>query len=42
MLDDNKVPHIYNVIPGGQHDFKVWKSDLLLRIGSRLTASTSG
>ena len=28
MLDDNKVPHIYNVIPGGQHDFKVWKNDL--------------
>jgi enterochelin esterase-like enzyme len=28
MLDDNKVPHIYNVIPGGQHNFKVWKNDL--------------
>jgi len=28
MLDYNKVPHIYNVIPGGQHDFKVWKNDL--------------
>jgi enterochelin esterase-like enzyme len=28
MLDEKKVPHIYNVIPGGQHDFKVWKSDL--------------
>lgn len=28
MLDANKVPHIYRVIPGGQHDFKVWKSDL--------------
>jgi enterochelin esterase-like enzyme len=28
MLDENKVPHVYRVIPGGQHDFKVWKSDL--------------
>lgn len=28
MLDEKKVPHRYNVIPGGQHDFKVWKSDL--------------
>ena len=28
MLDENKVPHLYNVISGGQHDFKVWKSDL--------------
>lgn len=28
MLDDKKVPHIYNVIPGGQHDFKVWRNDL--------------
>jgi enterochelin esterase-like enzyme len=28
MLDEKKVPHVYNVIPGGQHDFKVWKSDL--------------
>jgi enterochelin esterase-like enzyme len=28
MLDENKVPHVYNVIPGGRHDFKVWKSDL--------------
>jgi enterochelin esterase-like enzyme len=28
MLDANRVPHIYNVIPGGQHDFKVWRSDL--------------
>jgi enterochelin esterase-like enzyme len=28
MLDENKVPHLYRVIPGGQHDFKVWKSDL--------------
>jgi enterochelin esterase-like enzyme len=28
MLDERKVPHLYNVIPGGQHDFKVWKSDL--------------
>jgi enterochelin esterase-like enzyme len=28
LLDEKKVPHLYNVIAGGQHDFKVWKSDL--------------
>jgi enterochelin esterase-like enzyme len=28
MLEENKVPHIYNVIPGGKHDFKVWRNDL--------------
>jgi enterochelin esterase-like enzyme len=28
MLDDKKVPHVWRVIPGGRHDFKVWKSDL--------------
>jgi GH35 family endo-1,4-beta-xylanase/enterochelin esterase-like enzyme len=28
MLDEKKVPHIYHVIPGGRHDFRVWKSDL--------------
>ncbi len=28
MLDDKKVPHEYRVIPGGGHDFKVWRSDL--------------
>jgi enterochelin esterase-like enzyme len=28
MLDENKVNHEYRVIPGGGHDFKVWKSDL--------------
>ncbi|MFO0813241.1 MAG: alpha/beta hydrolase-fold protein [Gemmatales bacterium] len=28
MLDAKKVPHEYRVIPGGGHDFKVWKSDL--------------
>jgi enterochelin esterase-like enzyme len=28
MLDEKNVPHVYNVIPGGAHDFKVWKSDL--------------
>ncbi len=28
MLDEKNVPHAYRVIPGGQHDFKVWKSDL--------------
>lgn len=27
-LDEKKVPHEYRVIPGGAHDFKVWKSDL--------------
>ncbi|HEV7226613.1 MAG TPA: alpha/beta hydrolase-fold protein [Pirellulales bacterium] len=27
-LDESKVPHAYRVIPGGRHDFKVWKSDL--------------
>ncbi len=24
----NRVPHIYTVIPGGHHDFKVWKDNL--------------
>jgi enterochelin esterase-like enzyme len=28
MLEEKNVPHIYNVIPDGRHDFKVWKSDL--------------
>jgi enterochelin esterase-like enzyme len=28
MLERKKVPHVYRVIPGGRHDFKVWKSDL--------------
>ncbi len=28
MLDENKVPHVYRVISGGGHDFRVWKSDL--------------
>lgn len=28
MLEEQQVPHVYNVIPGGRHDFKVWKSDL--------------
>src|SRR5262249_13386690 len=28
MLDEKKVPHVYNVVSGGQHDFKVWKNDL--------------
>jgi hypothetical protein len=27
-LDEKKVPHVYHVIPGGRHDFKVWKSCL--------------
>ena len=28
MLNENKIPHIYRVIPSGRHDFQVWKSDL--------------
>ena len=28
MLEVNKVPHVYRVIPGGGHDFRVWKGDL--------------
>jgi enterochelin esterase-like enzyme len=28
MLVENKVPHVYRVIPGGGHDFRVWRSDL--------------
>ena len=28
MLEEKNVPHIYNVIPGGGHDFRVWRSDL--------------
>jgi enterochelin esterase-like enzyme len=28
MLVEKNVPHQYNVISGGRHDFKVWKSDL--------------
>lgn len=28
MLDEKKVPHAYRVIPGGGHNFAVWKSDL--------------
>lgn len=28
MLDEKEVPHVWRVIPGGAHDFKVWKSDL--------------
>ncbi len=28
MLEEKKIPHIYRVIPGGRHDFAVWKSDL--------------
>ncbi|HVW02972.1 MAG TPA: alpha/beta hydrolase-fold protein, partial [Planctomycetaceae bacterium] len=28
MLDEKQVPHLYNIIPGGRHDFRVWKSDL--------------
>lgn len=28
MLDEQQVPHRYHIIPGGRHDFRVWKSDL--------------
>jgi enterochelin esterase-like enzyme len=28
MLAEKNVPHIYKVIPGGRHDFNVWKNDL--------------
>jgi enterochelin esterase-like enzyme len=28
MLDEKKMVHVYRVIPGGRHDFKVWKSAL--------------
>ncbi|HQZ64505.1 MAG TPA: alpha/beta hydrolase-fold protein [Planctomycetaceae bacterium] len=28
VLEQKKVPHFYNVIDGGRHDFNVWKSDL--------------
>jgi len=28
MLDEQKVPHVFRVVPGGGHDFKVWRSDL--------------
>jgi len=27
-LELNTIPHYYSVIPGGQHDFKVWKESL--------------
>lgn len=29
-LAENNVPHIYHVIPGGYHDFKVWKDNLYM------------
>ncbi len=28
MLDEKKVPHVWTVVPGGGHDFKVWKYGL--------------
>ncbi len=28
MLDEKKVPHRYNVVPGAGHDFQMWKADL--------------
>lgn len=27
-FDEQEIPHLYHVIPGGKHDFGVWKSDL--------------
>lgn len=30
FLVSNQVPHIYHVIPGGYHDFKVWKQNLYM------------
>lgn len=30
FLSTNQVPHFYHVIPGGVHDFKVWKESLYL------------
>lgn len=29
-LTEKGVPHIYHVIPGGYHDFKVWKDNLYM------------
>ncbi|MCF8357876.1 MAG: hypothetical protein K9H26_03905 [Prolixibacteraceae bacterium] len=29
-LTNNQIPHIYHIIPGGLHDFKVWKESLYL------------
>ncbi|MFM8891911.1 MAG: alpha/beta hydrolase [Planctomycetia bacterium] len=28
MLEEREVPHVWRVVPGGGHDFQVWKSDL--------------
>lgn len=28
LLDEKKVPHRYNIVAGGKHDFKMWKADL--------------
>jgi enterochelin esterase-like enzyme len=28
MLDEKNIPHVYNIIPDGRHDFAVWKQDL--------------
>lgn len=27
-LTENQVPHLYHIIPGGKHDFEVWKNGL--------------
>ena len=26
----NEVPHIYHIVPGGSHDFRVWKEGLYM------------
>ncbi len=28
MLDQKKVPHVYRIISGGQHNYKLWKGEL--------------
>jgi enterochelin esterase-like enzyme len=28
MLDEKNIPHVYNIIPDGRHDFAVWRQDL--------------
>jgi len=29
-LEKNKVPHIFQIIPGGYHDFKLWKDNFYM------------
>jgi enterochelin esterase-like enzyme len=28
MLVEKNIPHVYRILPGGKHDFKVWKNEL--------------